>query len=493
MNNTNTPTATSASIIVVGDAMIDAYYYANVKKHAPEAVNVPVHDVFSSDYKLGGACNVALSLHNLGSDVEFVGVVGDDPCGAQIESMMRGSNLKHKLFVDNTRKTTQKNRVLHNDELACRFDIEDTRDITVALQNDILNYITSNAANVRCIVISDYSKGVITPDLCQSIIRYANRNGVSTFVDPKVSNWHKYKHCFLFKPNAVESEQITNETAIDRIVNAIHDRIECKNVLITLGEHGMIFSDRPETTRAIRHNGLIHKKDVTGAGDVVLSVLVHVYGKSNNVMEACRVANYVAGKSVGVVGNYNVGPSDIDDYYENTTENTNENTNENENTTENTTENTKIIFDYESDKIAELSNRKGVVFTNGCFDILHSAHIKCLKYCKSQGDVLVVGLNDDNSIKKNKGPERPINDVDERATMLSLFDFVDYIIIFSDKTPRNILQLLKPCKLIKGGDYAVENIVGAEHANEVLLFDYINNKSTSNVVKKIKTILHNHE
>jgi D-beta-D-heptose 7-phosphate kinase/D-beta-D-heptose 1-phosphate adenosyltransferase len=473
MNNT------TASIIVVGDAMIDAYYYANVKKHAPEAVNVPVHDVFNRDCKLGGACNVALSLHNLGSDVEFVGVVGDDACGRQLESMMRSSNLKHKLFVDSARKTTQKNRVLHNDELACRFDVEDTSDIPAHLQTAILTHIESNA-NIRVIVISDYSKGVITTDLCQSIIRYANRNGVPTFVDPKVRHWHKYKHCFLFKPNAVESEQITNETAIDRIVNVMHDRIECKNVLITLGEHGMIFSvkndiDNVVTTRAIRHDGLIHKKDVTGAGDVVLSVLVHMYEKSNSVMESCRVANYVAGKSVGVVGNYNVGASDIDDYYANAN-----------------SCHAKIMHDYECEKIVELSKRKGVVFTNGCFDILHSAHVKCLQYCKSQGDVLVVGLNDDASIKKNKGPERPINDVDERATMLSLFDFVDYIIIFSDETPRNILQLLKPCKLIKGGDYAVENIVGAEHANEVLLFDYISGKSTSNVVNKIKTILHNH-
>lgn len=476
MNNT------TASIIVVGDAMIDAYYYANVKKHAPEAVNVPVHDVFSSDYKLGGACNVALSLHNLGNDVEFVGVVGDDVCGIQIENIMRGSNLKHKLFVDKTRKTTQKNRVLHNDELACRFDIEDTCDITVSLQNDILNHIVSNA-NVRCIVISDYNKGVITTDLCQSIISCANRNGVPTFVDPKVSNWHKYKHCFLFKPNAIESEQITNETMIDNIVNVIHERIECKNTLITLGENGMIFSEKVDNvvnTHAIRHNGFIHKKDVTGAGDIVLSVLVHMYEKSNNLMEACRVANYIAGKSVGVVGNYNVGPCDIDDYYEKKNENKNDNNNKNENSGH-----AKIMFDYECEKIAELSNRKGVVFTNGCFDILHSAHIKCLKYCKSQGDVLVVGLNDDNSIKKNKGPERPINDVDERATMLSLFDFVDYIIIFSDETPYNVLKLLKPLKLIKGGDYKVETIVGAEHANEVLLFDYINNKSTSNVVNKI--------
>lgn len=478
----NAPTTTTASIIVVGDAMIDAYYYANVKRNAPEAISVPVHDVFNRDYKLGGACNVALSLHNLGSDVEFVGVVGDDACGTQIESMMRSSNLKHNLFVDKTRKTTQKNRVLHNDELACRFDIEDTCDITVALQNDILNHIVSNAS-VKCIVISDYNKGVITTDLCQSIISYANRNGVPTFVDPKVSNWHKYTHCFLFKPNAVESEQITNETAVDHIVNAIHERIECKNALITLGENGMIFSEKVDNvvnTSAIRHNKLIHKKDVTGAGDIVLSVLVHMYEKSNNLIEACRVANYIAGKSVGVVGNYNVGPSDIDDYYENT--NTNENKNEN-------SCHAKIIFDYESDKIAELSNRKGVVFTNGCFDILHSAHIKCLKYCKSQGDVLVVGLNDDNSIKKNKGPERPINDVDERATMLSLFDFVDYIIIFSDETPYSVLKLLKPLKLIKGGDYKVETIVGAEHANEVLLFDYINNKSTSSVVNKIKNVL----
>ena len=473
MNNT------AASIIVVGDAMIDSYYYANVKKHAPEAVNVPVHDVFSSDCKLGGACNVALNLHNLGSDVEFVGVVGDDACGTQIENMMRSSNLKHKLFVDKTRKTTQKNRVLHNDELACRFDIEDTCDITVSLQNDILNHIASNA-NVKFIVISDYNKGVITTDLCQSIISYSNRNDVLTFVDPKVSNFHKYKHCFLFKPNAIESEQITNETMIDNVVNVIHERIECKNALITLGENGMIFSEKVDNlvnARAIRHNGLINKKDVTGAGDIVLSVLVHMYEKSNNLMEACRVANYIAGKSVGVVGNYIVGPRDIEHYYKN------------QNSSCQTNPACKIMYDYECDKITELSNRKGVVFTNGCFDILHSAHIKCLKYCKSQGDVLVVGLNDDTSIKKIKGPKRPINTVDERATMLSLFDFVDYIVIFSDETPCSVLKLLKPLKLIKGGDYKVETIVGAEHANEVLLFDYITDKSTSNVVNKIKNSL----
>ena len=243
----------------------------------------------------------------------------------------------------------------------------------------------------------------------------------------------------------------------------------------------MIFSQNDNLinkTYKIQHKEIIHKKDVTGAGDIVLSVLVHVYIKSNNLLESCHVANYIAGKSVGVIGNYNVGQLDIDEYYKMMHYENKDNINNN-----------KILYDYEYDKIIEISSMKNIVFTNGCFDILHSGHIKCLQFCKNQGDILVVGLNNDDSIKKIKGPERPINNIEERSTMLSLFDFIDYIIIFSQDTPYNILKLLKPLKIVKGSDYNIENIIGSEFANDVLLFNYIENKSSTSIIDKINQLI----
>jgi D-beta-D-heptose 7-phosphate kinase/D-beta-D-heptose 1-phosphate adenosyltransferase len=467
----------NVNVIVIGDLMIDIYHKSEIKRNSPEDIKIPIHNIIDNVYKLGGACNVAFNLHSLGSSVELLGVVGDDIYGNQIEKMVCDSNLKHKLFIDKTRKTTQKNRIFYNDELKCRFDVENTHDIPLTIQDEILNHIKSSQ-NIRAIIISDYDKGVVTTELCQSIIAYSNCNDILTFIDPKLNNYHKYKNCFLFKPNVFEAEKITNETNIDKMITKIHNEIKCKNVLITLGEQGMIFSQNDNLinkTYKIRHKEIIHKKDVTGAGDIVLSVLVHVYIKSNNLLESCHVANYIAGKSVGVIGNYNVSQLDIDEYYKMMHYENKDNINNN-----------KILYDYEYDKIIEISSMKNIVFTNGCFDILHSGHIKCLQFCKNQGDILVVGLNSDDSIKKIKGPERPINNIEERSTMLSLFDFIDYIIIFSQDTPYNILKLLKPLKMVKGSDYNIENIIGSEFANDVLLFNYIENKSSTSIIDKIK-------
>ena len=469
----------NVNVIVIGDLMIDIYHTSEIKRNAPEDIKIPIHNIIDNVYKLGGACNVAFNLHSLGTSVELLGVVGDDIYGNQIEKMICDSNLKHKLFIDKTRKTTQKNRIFYNDELKCRFDVENTHDIPLTIQDEILNYIKSSQ-NIHAIIISDYDKGVVTMELCQSIISYSNHNHILTFIDPKLNNYHKYKNCFLFKPNVFEAEKITNETNIDKMITKIHNEMKCKNVLITLGEKGMIFSqnDSLNKTYTIQHKEIIHKKDVTGAGDIVLSILVHVYIKSNNLLESCHVANYIAGKSVGVVGNYNVSQLDIDEYYKIMHSEIKDNVN--------IPSNSKIIYDYEYDNIIKLSNKKNIVFTNGCFDILHSGHIKCLQFSKNQGDILVVGLNSDDSIKKIKGPERPINNIEERATMLSLFDFIDYIIIFSEDTPYNILKLLKPLKMVKGSDYKIENVVGSEFTNEVLLFNYIENKSSTRIIDKIK-------
>jgi D-beta-D-heptose 7-phosphate kinase/D-beta-D-heptose 1-phosphate adenosyltransferase len=233
------------------------------------------------------------------------------------------------------------------------------------------------------------------------------------------------------------------------------------------------------TLNKIDHDNIINLVDVTGAGDIVMAVLVYSFLKEGDLFKACKMSNFIAGKSVGVIGNYSISKNDINEYNV---------INEYNNDILINLQNNKIIYDYETDKIRKLSNNKNLVFTNGCFDILHSGHIKNLQFAKSKGDILVVGLNSDESIKRLKGSDRPINSVDERSTILSLFNFVDFIIIFSEDTPYNILKILKPNVLIKGGDYRIENIIGREFVNNVYLFDYIDGKSSTSIIQKIKNI-----
>lgn len=442
--------------------MIDINKNSEVRRNAPEA-DIPIYNILDINYILGGAANVAKSLKNLSTDVEIISVIGDDVYGKKIKEIFDSNNICNKLFIDRERKTTQKNRIFLDKKITVRFDIEDTCDIPDIIENEIIDYIVKTQ-DISAIVISDYDKGVVTEKLSQFIINYANNNNIPTFVDPKLKNYLKYKGCFLFKPNNYEAENLTNETDIGKMINIIFDKIQCQNVLITRGKEGMILNNISTT---ITHEQNFDLVDVTGAGDVVLSVLVYYYLKHNNLYEACKVSNYIGGKSVTVLGNYLVSENDINEYKEHI-------------------RNNKIIYDYEIDKIEKISKNNNIVFTNGCFDILHSGHIKNLQFAKSNGNILVVGLNSDESIKRLKGLKRPINDINERSTILSLFDFIDYIIIFSEDTPYNILKTLKPDILVKGSDYKIENIVGKEFVKKIILFDYINGKSSTNVIDKIK-------
>jgi D-beta-D-heptose 7-phosphate kinase/D-beta-D-heptose 1-phosphate adenosyltransferase len=329
---------------------------------------------------------------------------------------------------------------------------------------------------LHAIVISDYDKGVVTPSLCKNIIDYCNQHRIYTFIDPKIKNIEKYRNCFCFKPNLNEGEIISNEKEVELILNSIKTNLNPMHTVLTCGEKGM-YVDKIENH--VQHESPIEVVDVTGAGDTVLCVLVHVFLQKKDLYLATKMANYIAGKSVQQQGNYNASIQDIEDYYK---------IEQREKKQEQVSIicKNKIIFDYETDKIKELSLKKNIVFTNGCFDIIHSAHIQNLRFAKEQGDYLVVGLNTDASVQRLKGKERPINNQEERSKLLSLFDFVDHIILFNEDTPLSILQLLRPTVLVKGSDYKKEEIVGAEYAEKVVLFNYVEGKSSSHVINKIK-------
>jgi D-beta-D-heptose 7-phosphate kinase/D-beta-D-heptose 1-phosphate adenosyltransferase len=463
------------NILVVGDIMLDINYNSVINRIAPEA-NIPIYNINDINYILGGASNVAQNLNYLEVNVELISIIGNDYYGEIMKQNLNNKKIKYKLFED-LRKTTQKHRIFNNNTISVRYDIEDTHEISCELSNKIIKYIT-NKKNIDAIIISDYNKGLLTTQLCKEIIDYSNKNNIYTFVDPKIKNVEKYQDCFCFKPNLNECKIITglneiglNETEdIETMFKIITQKINCKNTVITCGEKGIFVNNN---LNHFNHEEKINVIDVTGAGDIVLTVLTYIYLKTNDLLLACKIANYIAGKSVLSIGNYNISICEIQNYLQS-----------------NIIIN-KVIYNYESEKIQNIKNsnlNKKIVFTNGCFDILHSAHIKILQFSKKQGDILVVGINSDESIKKLKGSERPINNIEERTNILSLFDFIDHIIIFNDDTPYNIIELLKPNILVKGSDYKKEDVIGNKLVDDVILFDYIQNKSTSLVVNKIKKI-----
>jgi len=457
------------NILVIGDIMLDINYNSVINRIAPEA-NIPIYNINDVNYILGGASNVAQNLNYLETNVELISIIDNDYYGKIIKQLLDDKKIKYQFFED-LRKTTQKHRIFNNNTITVRYDIEDTHDISYELSEKIIQYIT-NKKNIDAIIISDYNKGLLTTNLCIQIIDFANKNQIYTFVDPKINDIEKYKDCFCFKPNLNECKIMThiNEIEeIDSIFKIIKQKVNCKNTIITCGENGIFVNNK---LNHITHKEKITVIDVTGAGDIVLTVLTYVFLKTKDLILASNTANCIAGKSIQTIGNYNINMFDIDNCLQNNIIN-------------------KIVYDYESEKIQNIKRvnlNKKIVFTNGCFDIIHSAHIKNLQFSKKQGDVLVVGINSDESIKKLKGPERPINNIDERTNLLSLFDFIDYIIIFNDDTPYSIIELLKPNILVKGSDYKKEHVVGANLVDNVILFDYIQNKSTSLIVNKIKNI-----
>jgi D-beta-D-heptose 7-phosphate kinase/D-beta-D-heptose 1-phosphate adenosyltransferase len=444
------------NILVIGDIMIDINYYVEITKKAPEA-DIPVYKTTNIEYKLGGAANVANNLLN--NNVELISIIGNDYYGSLIKKLL-DENINNKLFIDE-RKTTQKNRLFKNNHLFNRFDIEDIYDINENLENQILNYIKSKN-NINAIILSDYDKGLLTLNLCQSIIIFCNENNIYTFIDPKIKNILKYKNCFCLKPNMNEAITLTNETNINNIFQTLFNKLNVKNIIITNAEKGIYLNNFNNT---INHNKKFNVVDVTGAGDVFISVLTSSYLQNKDLLLSSKIANYIASKSIQYIGNYKIKQTDYDEYF------LNENI---------------IIHENEIDKIKLLNvMHHNIIFTNGCFDIFHSAHLRLLNFCKEQNGILIIGLNSDKSIKKIKGENRPINNLNERLELLKNLNFIDYIIVFDNKTPYNILQHLKPDIIVKGGDYNIDNIIGKEFCKEIRLFNYINGVSTTNIIKQV--------
>lgn len=457
------------NIITFGDLILDKYIFCSAKKINSESPNI-VFEEENINYNLGGVGNVAASLSNLNYNVFMVSVIGMNYYSNKlVELIEEKKNIKKNFLVNSNFDISVKKRYISNNCQVFRIDNGNNNNISEEIENLLIKNVEKIIKNnqIECFVISDYNKGVVTVKLVKKLIDLCKKNKIFIFVDPKVGDYSKFRGSNFIKPNRFEFNQICNFLEIKNKINSVNlgcicDRLEVIYLLITLDKDGMVLYNnfnKKITKYSVNKSNKV--TDVTGAGDIVLISLVHFLLEGISIEENIRMANILSQYSVSSIGNL-----ELDSYLVNKI-----------------CFNSKLITD-----ISLIDKSKKIIFTNGCFDILHTGHIEYLKKSRQLGDLLVIGLNSDNSIKKLKGKNRPINKQEDRVKILESFSFVDYIIIFNEETPYNLIKKLKPNVLVKGGDYADKKVIGSDIVEEVILMDFVDNYSSTNIINRIRSI-----
>ncbi len=458
-------------ILVVGDLMCDHYLFGKVERISPEA---PVQVVEIKDEKtlLGGAGNVINNLLALGVRVSVASVVGDDENAVWLKNRLGSKGIDLSLIVtQKDRHTSKKTRIISSNQQIVRFDKESKDDILRQSEDEIISNLRDD---YDVILLSDYAKGVLTKRLTKKIIDFANEKQISVFADPKGKDYSKYNGATLITPNKLEAQtatglSISDDVSLQKVGLKLKKECELKNVIITLSEEGMaIFSKEFKKIPTVAKEVY----DVTGAGDTVLAALGYGVSVGMDLIEAAELANFAAGVVVGKVGSATASLTEIEEYKKSLHK-------------DNTEDFIKNFDEIESLVLSLKAKNKKIIFTNGCFDILHIGHIKYLEVAKKMGDILIVGVNSDESVKRLKGENRPVNTEFDRAYLLSALECVDYTIIFDEDTPYELIKKVKPDILVKGGDYRFQNVVGSDIAKEVRFVDFVDGKSTTNIIEKI--------
>ncbi|XQC04693.1 D-glycero-beta-D-manno-heptose-7-phosphate kinase [Arcobacter cryaerophilus gv. pseudocryaerophilus] len=463
------------NILVIGDLMIDHYLWGSCDRISPEAP-VQVVNVKKESSVLGGAGNVINNLVTLGSVVDVISVIGNDSVANELKSLLEKIDVPtSNLVVENNRKTSKKSRLIASQQQVLRYDMESIDDINENSHKQIIKTLEKNIDKYSSIILSDYGKGVLTTNLTKEIIKIANKNNIKVLVDPKGKDYSKYKGSYTLTPNKKEAMEATNiyikdESSLIEALKSLKTQCELEVSLITLSEQGIaIFDDeltiKPTVAREVY--------DVTGAGDTVIASIAFALGNDLDIKDAIYFANLAAGVVVGKIGSATTTLDEIYEYEYSLHKS-------------NSTSHIKTFDEIKTLSSKLHSQGKKIVFTNGCFDILHVGHVKYLEVAKSYGDVLILGLNADSSVRKLKGPTRPINTQDDRAYILASLESVDYVVIFEEETPYELIKLIKPHVLVKGGDYEGKEVVGQDIADELKLVQFVDGKSTTNTIKRIQ-------
>lgn len=466
------PNFDAARVLVVGDIMLDRYWYGNTSRISPEAP-VPVVHVKQIQERPGGAANVALNIRALGSQVNLMSLSGDDAIANQLSELLSAQGIKSYLQRIPELPTITKLRILSLHQQLIRLDFEEG--FHQVNTDDLVNHFTQQLPHYHVVILSDYAKGVLR--CAPELIAQARHRNIPVLIDPKGNDFTIYRGAYMLTPNRKEFEAIVGpcsdeQEIVDKGLKLIKE-LDLNALLITRGEHGMTLIELNETPLHLPAQKR-EVYDVTGAGDTVIALLGASLAAGTNLSSAAALANHAAGVVVSKLGAATVSVSELrramEEYHRSG----------------------RGVISEEQLSIAikdAHAHGERVVMTNGCFDILHAGHITYLEEAKKLGDRLIVAVNDDDSVKRLKGASRPINPLQQRMAVLAGLSSVDWVVPFSEDTPERLICKLLPDVLVKGGDYKVSDIAGGKcvlnNGGDVKVLSFVDGCSTSGIIKKI--------
>ena len=462
-----------AHVLVVGDLMLDRYWYGDTARISPEAP-VPVVKVEQLEDRVGGACNVAINIASLGAGASLVGVVGQDEAAQSLFERLQSAGIHTDFQQTSDKPTITKLRVISRQQQLLRLDFEEPFD--AADTDQILAKTIALLPDASVLVLSDYDKGVLREP--QALITEAKKQGVAVLVDPKGKQFSRYAGATLLTPNINEFEAVVGSCSSEsELVNKgleLLNELQLEALLITRGEQGMTLlrNDHAELHLPARAREVF---DVTGAGDTVIAVVASALAAGEALPNAVTLANLAAGIVVGKLGTATISGPELRRavFLEQGSE-------------RGVVNDEQLLVDVAD---ARAQGEK-IVFTNGCFDILHAGHVGYLEQARKLGDRLIVAVNADASVRRLKGEGRPINSEDRRMAVLAGLESVDWVLAFNDDTPERLLSLIRPDILVKGGDYKKEEVVGWEivesYGGQVQALDFLDDCSTTAIVEKIQ-------
>ncbi|MDO9932278.1 bifunctional D-glycero-beta-D-manno-heptose-7-phosphate kinase/D-glycero-beta-D-manno-heptose 1-phosphate adenylyltransferase HldE [Glaesserella parasuis] len=469
------PQFNNAKVLVLGDVMLDRYWFGATNRISPEAP-VPVVKVQEREDRAGGAANVAMNIASLNVPVTLHGLVGNDDAGRALDKLLSEHRIQNQCVAVDSHPTITKLRILSRHQQLLRLDFEegfhnlDCQALLAKLAAEITAY--------GALILSDYGKGTL--DAVQQMIQIARQANVPVLIDPKGTDFERYRGATLLTPNMSEFEAVAGHCndegeIVAKGLKMIAD-FDLSALLITRSEKGMTLL-RPNQDPFHLPTQAKEVYDVTGAGDTVISVLATAIADGRPLEEACYLANAAAGIVVGKLGTSTVSPSELEQAIHQRAET-----------------GFGVVSEAELKAIIQQSKTRGekIVMTNGCFDILHPGHISYLENARKLGDRLIVAVNTDESVKRLKGESRPINDLDARMAVLAGLASVDWVVPFGEDTPQRLIGEILPDLLVKGGDYKPEEIAGSQevwaNGGEVRVLNFENGCSTTNVIKKIQSL-----
>jgi D-beta-D-heptose 7-phosphate kinase/D-beta-D-heptose 1-phosphate adenosyltransferase len=468
--------------LVLGDVMLDRFVYGNVKRISPEAP-IPVMTIERHADMPGGAGNVVRNLAALGASSTIVGVIGHDSWGLSLNAEFgRIPEVQAGLVVDGTRQTTVKTRYVGDGQQVLRADRETLAALSTDTEKRVLAAYERALSETDIVILSDYGKGVLSDSIVRAAIIMARDAGKHVIVDPKSKNFAKYRGATVVKPNRNELQiacgfDCETDSQVEQGCRQILAEGDCDMLVVTRGKDGM--SVVPSGGPAVHLRTTAREVfDVSGAGDTVAATLALALAAGGSIQEACTLANLAAGIVVGKRGTAVVTTGEIASVLRPFQNNVDDHK----------------FFSY--DRVVKLAHdwrMQGltVAFTNGCFDLLHPGHVSLIDHARRTADRLIVGLNADESVRKMKGPARPVQGELSRATVLASLKSVDAVVIFAEDTPLKLIEGLMPDVLVKGADYSLDQVVGADivmkRGGKVVLADLVSGHSTTSTVKRVQT------